>query len=1018
MAREYPRTLRAALFAAGLFALLPSVAHAQSSFTGVVKDTSGAVLPGVTVEVASPVLIEKTRSVITDSSGSYRLVDLRAGTYTITFTLGGFSSQKREGVELPSNFVMTVNSEMKIGSLEETLTVTGASPTVDVQTSTKSQVLNREALDAIPTGRTIQGMGQLITGVSLNIPDVGGSRAMQQTYMSTHGLGASQTTVQVDGLMVNGLDGDGAVQNYFNSSMSQEMVYTTSGAAADVSGGGVRLNMIPRDGGNTFSGSGFVGYQNKSFQSDNLTDDLKKRGLTTPDGIDKLSNFEGSIGGPIMKNRVWFAGSARTFHLDTLPADAQATIPGSALPNKAPLPSGEPGVDPQSINSFQARIVWQVSQSTKLSAYNDRILKNRGAAMVAGFDPATASQPWNSPIYTTGSVKLTSTVSSRLLVEGGFSTNYERYNIFMQPGIQKQRGTPEWYTQVNKQDSALGTQWNAPVNTNGQYPDRYVITGSVSYVTGAHNTKLGVQNTWGQYHRTREANGDLRAYFRNGLAYQAVILNTPLDWKDELRSDFGVYGQDSWTLNRLTVNYGARWEYFAHGIPEETAPAGRFARERTFGPIDWPTWTSFSPRGGAVYDMFGNQKTAIKFSIGKYMQAGSTGFSESYNPLALTTAAVDWTDANLDGVPQGELGCVYQTAGCELNLAQLPNGFGAASLSNVDPDIKRMYNVETSLSVQHELRQGVSLTAGWYHRDYKNLRRRDNVLQTFADYTPYDIYSPIDGTPITIYNVSAAKRSAISYLDTNGSSDRKMWFNGFEYNFNARLPRGISLFGGGMSEKTLGQVCDEQSNPNLLFYCDQTKSEIPFRTQFKIAGSVPFKYGIQAGFSFQTLPGYRYGLGALASGEGGPTGPTGQPSALQLNTPNGVGTAWQITSATTYTASSPCVAQGKCTAGQRVDPGLTVSSINVPLIAPNTEFGDRINQLDFNVSKSIKVGRFTVQPKFDLFNALNVSPVYAVRNAAGSATTAGALLYGTTSYMQPQSILNGRVFQLGANVRF
>ena len=184
---------------------------------------------------------------------------------------------------------------------------------------------------------------------------------------------------------------------------------------------------------------------------------------------------------------------------------------------------------------------------------------------------------------------------------------------------------------------------------------------------------------------------------------EAVILNTPLDWKDQLHSDFGIYGQDSWTLKRLTVNYGARWEYFAHGIPEEVAPAGRFTGARTFGPVDWPTWTSLSPRGGAVYDLFGNQKTAIKFSMGKFMQAGSTGFSESYNPLALTTAAVDWTDANLDGVPQGELGCVYQTAGCELNLAQLPNGFGVASLSNVDPDIKRMYNIETSLSVQHEL---------------------------------------------------------------------------------------------------------------------------------------------------------------------------------------------------------------------------------------------------------------------------------------------------------------------------
>src|SRR5438477_12600346 len=279
-----------------LSCLLPAAAHAQSSLTGIVKDTSGAVLPGVTVEAASPVLIEKTRSAITDSTGAYRLTDLRPGVYTVTFTLTGFATVKREGLELPANFTMTINSELKVGALEETVTVSGLSPTVDVQSTTKAQVLNREALDAIPTGRTIQAMGQIITGVSLNIPDVGGSRAMQQTYMSTHGLGASQTTVQVDGLLVNGLDGDGAVQNYFNSSMSQEMVYTTSGGSADVSGGGVRLNMVPKDGGNVFNGSAFAGYQNKSFQSDNLNDSLKARGLKSADGIDKLSNFEASLG--------------------------------------------------------------------------------------------------------------------------------------------------------------------------------------------------------------------------------------------------------------------------------------------------------------------------------------------------------------------------------------------------------------------------------------------------------------------------------------------------------------------------------------------------------------------------------------------------------------------------------------------------------------------------------------------------------------------------------------------------
>ena len=550
----------------------------------------------------------------------------------MTFSLEGFSTIKREGIELTSDFTMTLNSEMKIGALQETLTVSGAAPVVDVQSTTKSQVLSRDVLDAVPTGRTIQGMGQLITGVSLNAPDVGGSRAMQQTYMSAHGAGSSQTTVAVDGLIVNGLDVDGAVQNYFNSSMSQEMVYTTSGASADVSGGGVRLNMIPKDGGNTVSGALFSGYQQKSFQSDNLTDELKSRGLGSTDGIDKLYNVEAALGGPIKKDKIWFFASARTFHLDTLPADVFVGIPGTGTTTSAPLAGSEPGVDPQRINSVQLRVIWQMSQKNKLAVYNDRIGKDRGAAMTAGFDPATASIVWNSPIYTTGSVKFTSTVSSKIFVEAGFSTNYERYNTIYQEGLAKQRGTPEWYSTINKQDTALGTSWNAGEAQRGMSPDRFALAGSMSYVTGAHNVKIGVQDTWGPYARWRNANGDLRAQFTNGRAFQAQILNTPVNFQDNLRADVGIYGQDSWTLNKLTLNYGARWEYFASGIDREVSEGGRFTAARVFGPIDMPTWKSISPRFGAVYDVFGNQRTAVKFSLGKYMQAGDYGVLGGVQP--------------------------------------------------------------------------------------------------------------------------------------------------------------------------------------------------------------------------------------------------------------------------------------------------------------------------------------------------------------------------------------------------
>ncbi len=1006
-------SIKKALFMAlAAISLLPMAAHAQSVFTGVVKDTSGAVLPGVTVEAASDALIEKTRSVITDADGGYRLVDLRPGTYSLTFSLEGFSTVRREGIALSSDFTMTINTEMKVGALEETLTVTGAAPTVDVQSTTKSQVLNREALDAIPTGRTIQGMGQLITGISLNAPDVGGSKAMQQTYMSGHGMGASQTTVQVDGLLVNGLDVDGAVQNYFNSSMSQEMVYTTSGAGADAAGGGVRLNMIPRDGGNIISGSLFTGFQNESFQADNITDDLIRRGVRTADGIGKLFNIEGAVGGPIKKDKVWYFASARNFILDTLPANTFYGQAGTGSNFVAPTPTSEKAVDAQSIRSVQARIVWQMSQKNKLAVYNDRLLKNRGSAMTAGFDPRTAGIIWNSPIYTTGSIKFTSTLSNTLFFETGFSTNFERYNTIYQEGLQKERGTPEWYSVINRTDTARGTAWGAGAGINGMYPDRLALSASLSYVTGSHNVKVGIQDNWGSYRNTRLANGDLRAQFNNGVPFQVTILNTPVDYTDKLKADFGIFGQDSWTLKRLTINYGARWELFAHGIPEETSPAGRFVAARSFGPIDMPTWKSIAPRAGIVYDLFGNQKTALKASFGKYMQAGTVGFSQSQNPLLLTTQNVAWNDLNGDGTPQGELGCVYLTPGCEINVAgnattarQLPANFGVVSPIAYAPDIKRMYNVEMSGSIQHEIVSGVSVTAGWYRREYFNLRRRFNTGVTPGDFTPFTLYSPVDGSPITYYNVSSAK---VSQLNTNlvdqNAPNRTMRYNGFEYNFSARLGKGITLFGGGMSERMLTNTCDNEWNPNLQLYCDQSQNGLPFRTQFKIAGSVPLKYGINFGIAFQSLPGYVYGTTAqyALTGVSGPSGITTN------NPPAGQGSVWQVTRTTRYTADMPCVAQGKCTAGALVNPGQTQASLNVPLVAPMTEYGDRINQLDFNVTKNIKIGRFNIQPKLDIFNVLNVAAVTSVQG----------LNFGTAAYMRPSVILNPRTIQIGANVRF
>src|SRR6266545_1241564 len=413
-------------------AFLPSVASAQSAITGVVKDTSGAVLPGVSVEAASDVLIEKSRTVVTDGQGQYKVVDLRPGKYVVTFTLPGFQILKRENVELPSEFTATINADLKVGGLEESVTVSGQSPIVDVTTAVHTQVLSREAIDAIPSGRTIQGMGQLIVGISLSLPDTGGARAMQQTYMSTHGMTTANTTVLVDGMMINGLQSDGAVQTYTNDAMSQEVSYQTSGIGADTQAGGVRLNMIPREGGNRFSGDFKQSYRPGKWQGDNLTQRHTDKGLQTGNSTDRIVDYTFAEGGPIKKDKLWFFTSARYISVNNFISDTF-------------FADGKKGLDDQFIKSINARMTWQVSPRNKFSAYFDEIDKFRGHDMQALFDPDTAATVWYSPAYHTTSAKWTSTLTNRLLLEAGWSNNTENYTNEYREGIAEVRGSAKWF---------------------------------------------------------------------------------------------------------------------------------------------------------------------------------------------------------------------------------------------------------------------------------------------------------------------------------------------------------------------------------------------------------------------------------------------------------------------------------------------------------------------------------------------------------------------------------------------
>ena len=980
-----------------LTTMLSSTAYAQSIITGTVRDVSGAAMPGVTVEAASPVLIEKVKSTVSDGNGSYRITDLRPGVYSVTFTLTGFSIYRRDGLELPSDFTATLNAELKVGALEETITVTGESPIVDVSSTSRVQVLSRDVLDAVPSGRTIYAMSQLVTGVALNTPDVGGSRSMQQAYMSTRGLTSANNIVQIDGLMINGLDGDGAVQQYINNQMIQEMSYTTAGAGADVSPGGVRVNVVMKDGGNQHSGSFFGAWNDGQWQSDNHSDALRASGLRAVDKIKKVYEFSGGFGGPIKRDKLWYFAAGRLSGVHAPIADTFYVPTGATQADcQAGRVACEQGIDDQYINSATLRLTWQMSTRNKFSIYYEEVDKYRGHGMNAGDDPETASQVWTSPRYNDAALKFTSAVNSSLLIDAGYSFNYEEYVITNQDGINREAFSPEWYANASRRDQTLVTLRNGLANWGGRYPDRFNAQASVSYVTGSHNAKFGFQYNWGTYVNTRETNADLQQVYTNGAPSSVTVYNTPLRYKDALLGDLGIYLQDTWTIDRLTLNGGLRYETLRHEVSEQSSGAGRFIGERAFDPIPMPTWKDIAPRFGVVYDLFGNAKTALKFGLNRYNESRTTFFANRYNPLALQSASLTWIDANRDDIAQGERGCTFQTSGCEINLGQLPANFGRIQLNRVDPDFKRVYNIETTAGVQHELLPRVSVSANWYRRTFHRLRVTDNLLRTMSDYIPFDIFNPMTGQPMRIHDVSPAAVSRVDNFDTNAGDERKHVYTGFDFNLQARLPRGGTLFGGYVTEKNMRNICDEPDDPNMLLYCDDWQNEIPFRPTVKMAGTYPLKWGISVSAAFQSLAGRPIGLttttGNKISGPG--YGDTGSP----------VGTNFLIQRTTRYPANCPA----PCPAGQLVAPTLTSASVTVPIVAPGTEFLPRVNQLDLSFAKNFQVSGYRLQGQVDVFNVSNQNYATAYRSTN----------FGTTAYQQPSSVLQGRMFRLGVQVKW
>jgi hypothetical protein len=964
----------------------------------------------VTVEATSPALIEKARSVVTDGEGRYNIVDLRPGTYTVTFTLTGFTTLRREGIQLTAGFTARVNADLQIGTLEETVTVTGASPLVDVQNVRQQTVVSDQLMTALPSGsRALATLITLVPGMT-GAADVGGGSGIytsNTTYRNLfHGKGGVKFAY--DGMRTNNMGATGATSYVMNGATAQETTVETGGVSAESTASGALINLIPKEGSNTHRYEFFGTYTNDNLQSNNLTDELIARGLTTTNKAISIYDFNGTAGGPIMRDKLWFFAAGRL-------SGTKIQVPGVFFNQTQGTPFYTPGEAAHRLEwlrSQAARLTWQASPRNKINAFADIqgfYVRGRGnfispeAGTGYNFWPAGLAQvTWNSPL------------TNRLLLEAGASLTKGPWH-FPSPG--------DRFMHVDSQDisileSSTGFRYNAPPGwTDWMIGDRHAQRASASYVTGSHAFKGGIQLEQGILSLARSVNEDLNYTFLRGSPTRITQFATPYLTKDRFL-EMALYAQDQWTVNRLTLNYGLRYEYFYGWVADQEVPAGRFGPERSFDGVGGvPAWHDLNPRLGVSYDLFGNGRTALKASVGRYVEAIGTGIAGANNPINTSVNSVNrtWGDADRDFVPDCDLFSAAANGECGAFDNQ---NFGKnnPSATRYADDVLRGLGARNSMwdvsaEVQHQLRPGVSLNGGYYRNWASHFRVTDNLDVTPADYDPFCITAPIDSRlpgggayPVCgLADVSPAKFGRVNNLvtqasnfytgetrvncDTNGSlsgSGGALVGAGgscgtsdfFQASIHTRLGSGVQFGGGVDTGRTVIDSCFVIDSPMQLVNCRVVR---PFhsQTQVKLYGSYPLPYDIVLSGTFQNVAGPE------------------------------IEAIYQATNA----EIAPSLGRNLAACG--TSPACT-ATFAVPLVTPSTLFEDRRTQVDLRVSK---VFRFSanarLQANLDVYNLFNASSVLGVNSNYGPSWQ-----LPIAASLATEALLQGRMIQLGGQLTF
>jgi hypothetical protein len=1040
--------------------LLPVPLFAQASLTGTVRDASGAVLPGVAVEASSPALIEKTRTAVTDSSGQYRIVDLRPGTYSLTFTLPGFNTVKRDGVELTGSQIITIPADMRVGGIEETVTVTGESPVVDVQTARREIVLQSGVIQTLPVARAVGALLNATPG--LQVDTNGPALSPTMTFFNANSSTINSTSVAGEGRMtVNGYTvaaaRSGGVSSYvYDTPNAEEVAVVVGGGLGESDIGGPVMNLVPRSGGNRFAGDAFLNLAGEWSRGNNLTDDLKalNPSLTQTPGIIHAHDASGSFGGPIKRDHLWFYGSYRALDTQTamegISANANAgdasrwdwvgsPIAARLVQDRQMIigrVTGQFGKHRIRINSeYQHRCEGTPLKVETKGCHNrgqDWIgLGNNQAPFQSPEATSTAARGYFDVPFYLNQVSWTMPVSGKLLLEAGYTPF--RYNpIFGLP-------SPDGITNlipVTEQSNAINPATGQRYAPQATYTYRGVQSwgwavgktdgwqATMSYVTGAHTMKIGYQgNRLDQLDQTI-ANQTQLAYRFNLGAPNAVSYYLPDFGRRTITSLHGFFVQDGWTLGRLTMQGALRYDRASSYAPTELNgttqtsflnPAA-ITIARTPG-VD--AYNDITPRVGIAYDVFGNGKTAVKFNWGYYLAyAANDPPYTSTNPGFTVVRDVQnrqWTDLNNDKVVNCDLLNPALNGECAAATGTAPNFGRLGAATEVDPGVLSGWGVrpgdhQYTVTLQHELRPRVSADVSFTHRSFHgffvtdDLTRRGNVNSYYETYT---LTAPQDprlagggGYPITVYVPTAAANAVAPRLFMTRESDfgpeRESVWDGFGFNLNARLRNGLTTQIGGGVGRGLVDTCETATKSNNV---NTANGAIAGPDPRGCRNDEPWQTAWR-GLASYTVPKIDVLVSAVLRSQ-----PEVQLS--NVTTLSGNSSAqWQVPNSVIAAALG------------HLPPGATATGNTTIQLADNEHrifSHERRTQIDMRFAKVVRYGRTRADVGIDLNNLLNTN------YATGFAAT---YIYSTdntprpSGWGTPTSIYNPRFARLNFTVNF